>query len=334
MVNSSVLISIIVPVYNAESTLRRCIDSILSQTYSTFELILVDDGSTDTSLDICNEYAQKDERIIVCHKPNGGASSARNLGIDQARGELITFCDSDDWVLDKWLVTYVENISCMDMICQGIILDKSQLELPLENNEARFEYIGDVKGLLDRMHQIGVVGYTVVKAFKASILKNNNIRFNEKYSYHEDEEFILRYLVHCNSVISVSVSGYNYVIPDFERKYPIIKNAYDLYRSLYGSSIAIYGKCNSKYVESVFNSLIYYFVEEFERKNLWGRWLFMINNRKLFLPNILKSNMFFLSRWIIFLDVSCIMSTLLLSFHIQLKSYNTRDNSCTAIEEN
>ena len=92
------LISIIVPIYNSESTLKRCVDSILAQTYQNFELLLIDDGSKDCSGEICKEYAQKDSRVKVFHKENGGVSSARNLGLDNARGEWVTFVDSDDWI--------------------------------------------------------------------------------------------------------------------------------------------------------------------------------------------------------------------------------------------
>ena len=91
-------ISIIVPVYNAEKYLRKCIESILNQTFKDFELILVDDGSTDSSGKICDEYALKDSRIKVIHKENGGLSSARNAGLDVAKGEYIGFVDSDDWI--------------------------------------------------------------------------------------------------------------------------------------------------------------------------------------------------------------------------------------------
>ena len=92
------LISVIVPVYNIEAYLRKCIDSILAQTYTNLEIILVDDGSTDNSGEICNEYAAKDARIRVIHKGNGGLSSARNTGIDIATGKYIGFVDSDDYL--------------------------------------------------------------------------------------------------------------------------------------------------------------------------------------------------------------------------------------------
>ena len=91
-------LSIIVPVYNVEPYLRRCIDSILAQTFTDFELILVDDGSPDNCPAICDEYAEKDPRIVVIHKQNGGLSDARNAGLDIARGEYIGFVDSDDYI--------------------------------------------------------------------------------------------------------------------------------------------------------------------------------------------------------------------------------------------
>lgn len=93
-----VLISVIVPVYNVEEYLARCVDSVLAQTYSNLEVILVDDGAKDSSGRICDEFAQKDPRVRVVHKENGGLSSARNAGIDIARGEFLEFVDSDDWL--------------------------------------------------------------------------------------------------------------------------------------------------------------------------------------------------------------------------------------------
>lgn len=96
-------ISIIVPVYNAESYLKRCLDSIINQTYKNIEIILIDDGSTDKSGMICDEYKSHDDRIIVIHKANSGVSSARNSGLDIAGGEYIAFIDSDDYVPKNYL---------------------------------------------------------------------------------------------------------------------------------------------------------------------------------------------------------------------------------------
>ena len=92
------LISVIVPVYNVEAYLERCVDSILKQTYKELEIILVDDGATDSSGELCDQLAKKDDRIIVIHKKNGGLSDARNAGIDASRGEYLSFIDSDDFI--------------------------------------------------------------------------------------------------------------------------------------------------------------------------------------------------------------------------------------------
>ena len=97
------MISIIVPLYNAEQDLPRCIDSILAQSYTDFELLLIDDGSPDNCGAICDEYATRDSRVRVFHKKNGGVSSARNLGLENACGEYIAFIDSDDYVLNDYL---------------------------------------------------------------------------------------------------------------------------------------------------------------------------------------------------------------------------------------
>lgn len=97
------MITVIIPVYNSATFLDKCISSVLSQSYNDFELLLINDGSTDNSGEICDHYAQKDSRVKVIHKGNGGVSSARNIGLDQAKGEWITFVDSDDWVHEDFL---------------------------------------------------------------------------------------------------------------------------------------------------------------------------------------------------------------------------------------
>ena len=109
------LLSIIVPVYNTEKTIRQCVDSILSQEYNDFELLLIDDGSKDASPAICDEYARQDDRVRVFHKENGGVSSARNLGIDNAQGEWITFVDADDYITSNYLVN-IDSYSDSDLI--------------------------------------------------------------------------------------------------------------------------------------------------------------------------------------------------------------------------
>ena len=97
-------ISVIIPAYNIEKEISRCLDSVLNQIYKNIEIIVVDDGSTDSSGKMCDDWASWDDRIIVIHKKNGGLSDARNVGIDKARGKFITFIDSDDFIEKNYIV--------------------------------------------------------------------------------------------------------------------------------------------------------------------------------------------------------------------------------------
>ena len=103
--DNQALISVIIPVYNVEEYLRECIDSVLNQTFSDFEVILVNDGSTDSSGEICDEYVEKDERVTVIHQKNGGLSVARNIGLSEANGKYVYFLDSDDYISENALAT-------------------------------------------------------------------------------------------------------------------------------------------------------------------------------------------------------------------------------------
>lgn len=114
------LLSIIVPVYNVKPYLKKCVESIINQTYTNLQIILVDDGSTDGSQNICDEFAQKDSRIVVIHKENGGLSTARNMGMDKAKGEYIAFVDSDDWLEPNMyydLITQLEKHNADIAVC-------------------------------------------------------------------------------------------------------------------------------------------------------------------------------------------------------------------------
>ena len=205
-------ISVIVPVYNTEKYLHRCVDSILAQNYTDFELLLVNDGSTDSSGTICEEYAQKDNRVRVFHKENGGVSSARNIGMDNARGEWITFVDSDDFVFDNYLENFdVNNNKDYDLISQGLKIDKNFNG----SSVFGFSFNGGVNDWLNKATEYGVFGYTVIKLFKLEVIKNNNIRFNTEIRFQEDELFVLSYLSECISVKSVSNVGYFYFVPDW-----------------------------------------------------------------------------------------------------------------------
>lgn len=134
------MISIIVPVYNVEKYLRRCIDSILSQTYRDIEVILVDDGSTDSSPAICDEYGEKDSRITVIHKPNGGLSDARNSGINIAKGEYLGFVDSDDYISSEMyekLLSNAEKHKADIAVCNAELVQEGKSAEFKENDGVR-----------------------------------------------------------------------------------------------------------------------------------------------------------------------------------------------------
>lgn len=116
------MVSCIIPVYNTEKYLRRCIESVLAQTFVDWEMLLIDDGSTDASGSICDEYAAKDERIRVFHKENGGISSARNLGLNYAQGEWIFFVDSDDSLPKTSLESLLARSSDANIIAGGFFV--------------------------------------------------------------------------------------------------------------------------------------------------------------------------------------------------------------------
>lgn len=132
------LISIIVPVFNAEKTIDRCIHSIVMQTYPYIEVILVDDGSTDSSSMLCDRWADKDARIFTYHKENGGVSSARNLGIEKATGEWITFVDADDWIAPNMYDRMISAGIDSDLVCcsvTNVYQDQKKIERPAFENE-------------------------------------------------------------------------------------------------------------------------------------------------------------------------------------------------------
>ena len=204
------LLSIIVPVYNTEKYLRNCLDSVLNQTFSDWELVLVDDGSTDSSGNICDQYAKADNRIKVIHRPNGGLSAARNTGMDNAQGKYITFLDSDDDVTSD---TYEKNMM--------LLLDDNKLEIvqfPV------FEGYGESGGILvkfppeilssNREIQISFLEHlnhfnaaVWNKIYRSDVLQKQ--RFVEG-RLHEDYIFVDQLVKHLNKVQISNLGCYHY----------------------------------------------------------------------------------------------------------------------------
>lgn len=190
-------VSIIVPVYNVEQYLPSCIDSILSQSYYDFELILVDDGSTDGSGVVCDTYAQKDGRIRVFHKKNGGASSARNVGIVNVTGEWLCFVDADDELLPNGLKVMVEGISDgINMVMAGykIYDEKGSLVYSIKEEKSCLK---DKESTAKEMYapsDFWYQGYIWGKLLKVLEIKKHNILFFEDVYFNEDRLFLTQFI--------------------------------------------------------------------------------------------------------------------------------------------
>ncbi len=212
-------ISIIIPVYNVENYIRTCIESILIQTYPYFELILIDDGSSDLSPKIIDEYGAKDPRLKVIHQKNKGVSIARNVGIEQAQSPWICFIDSDDWVEPNYIENFItavkqkENNTC---IYQGILFDYDN-KIP---NEPFFQYDNisfniSSKGKIAQ-YKLLHNGCPYGKLYNKNLLMKYNIRFQPNISIHEDHIFVWSYLQYVENITLVSGLTYHYMKRDRE----------------------------------------------------------------------------------------------------------------------
>lgn len=204
------LVSFVVPVYNSERHLVKCLNSILNQSIGDFEVILIDDGSTDASAAICDKYVQMDKRFKVLHKINQGVSAARNDGIALAEGEWITFVDSDDWVQEDMLEVLINNPD-KDYILTSynkfytpseIYSEKYEVYSNDEFNEALFAAKNLILGFFTPW----------AKFFRAQIIKKNRLCFEQGISTGEDTIFVFNYLLHINSVFISDSLSYNWQV--------------------------------------------------------------------------------------------------------------------------
>lgn len=189
-------ISVIVPVYNAEKWLRRCVDSILAQTFTDFELLLIDDGSTDGSPAICDEYAVKDSRVRVFHKPNGGVSSARNLGLDHALGEWICFVDSDDRISNLEVLSTSRLSADMVLFTLKIVNDNG---FSYDDSLIPLAEAADTKnGYLKKYLHFHIFNCVCAKLIRKSAI--GILRFDTAIRFGEDALFNLRLMKSVNSI--------------------------------------------------------------------------------------------------------------------------------------
>lgn len=196
------VISVIVPVYNTEKYLDTCITSIVNQTHSALQIILVDDGSQDKSGGICDAWAKQDSRIQVIHQKNAGVSAARNAGLQIAAGELISFVDSDDALPPDAYEQLLDSWAQKDLVMGRMELIRED-STPIPNNHilppSGFSLNDFIRELFEEK-QCCYLGYLCDKLFKRNIIQDNHIRFDPAIKLNEDRLFLLEYLLHCSSI--------------------------------------------------------------------------------------------------------------------------------------
>lgn len=224
--NKKHIVTIIVPIYNAEKTLHSCLTSIVEQTYRHLEIILVNDGSTDNSLYICEQFAQKDKRIKIINQKNKGPSSARNEGVNKATGTYIQFVDADDLIektMTEQLMLNADNR--IDLVLCGYYVRKG------ENNEA---IVPHIKGLFTMNHFIHYVGNLYAnhllpspcnKLYRTNIIKHNDITFPLNVNLGEDLLFNIKYLKHCQNIYIKDAPLYIY----YDHEKSLTKQIHDEY---------------------------------------------------------------------------------------------------------
>ena len=205
------LISVVVPVYNMGMYLPRAVDCLLSQSYNNYEIILVDDGSTDDSSAICDEYATKYEGVRVVHKPNGGLSSARNAGIDNAIGKYIIFPDPDDWTDPSYLATFMtlhEKYQSDLEIC-GHYISSDNGEF-VHNTQAQEVVLNRQDALELLMSSKAFCGFAWNKLYHLDIIRDNGLLFDTELGMAQDLHFAFRYLLAADKIAYNPTPCYHY----------------------------------------------------------------------------------------------------------------------------
>ena len=203
-------ISVVMPVYNCNKYLPRAIESVLNQSFEDFELILIDDGSTDGSGAICDTYAVSDGRIRIVHKENGGVSSARNAGLDVAQGTYIVFLDCDDYIEEDYLEKFLQPDS--DLFIASYVLEDENATILLRKDLPVINFNLQVDNAQTEACFInGFFNYAWAKRFKRGVIEKYRIRFSEDLTIGEDTLFVMDYLQHAGIISIENYHGYHYV---------------------------------------------------------------------------------------------------------------------------
>jgi glycosyltransferase involved in cell wall biosynthesis len=220
-IDSSASFSIIVPVYNGATVIERCIKSVLEQTYPTYELILVDDGSKDGTGEICKQYTAQDTRIRYYYQTNKGVSATRNQGLRLAQNEFVLFVDADDFISPTYLSHFCqllvnEQLNDKTLVFQDFVADVQYKDGGKESfNWCKLEYAKySLKEAYQKLEQFDWLyfGVPFAKLYRLSLIREHNIAFNEVMSFKEDLIFLLDYIRHVDTILFDSIANYHYVI--------------------------------------------------------------------------------------------------------------------------
>lgn len=264
--------SVIIPIYNAEKFLGKCLDSVLNQTYEKYEVILVDDGSDDMSGVMCDRYADKNSRIRVIHKKNEGLICARISGIEMARGDWIAFVDADDWVEDIFLecLANVMESEGVDIVISGCIYEESENRIFEKNNIASglYEKNNLVKDIYAKMlyykdfFQFGILPYMWNKLFRKDLIKKCYENIDVEIYDGEDVTVVYPYLLLAERVMVISECLYHYRI----HKESITANKGDGY---YENVSKLYIYLNTTFKKSIYYNILLPQLNQYMRMMIW-----------------------------------------------------------------
>ena len=202
------MLSIIIPVYNSEKYLKKCVDSILAQSFTDFELILIDDGSDDRSPVICDSYSAADARVRVVHTANGGVSTARNTGLDMARGDHVMFIDSDDWIEPDFCKNSMQQAERADLVIGGYVMIDKNGKKEFSPGNRTLCFPEQINESFDELYESNSLNTPVSKVYKRGILRDQH--FDTAVALGEDFLFNLEYLSKCTKIITSHEVGYVY----------------------------------------------------------------------------------------------------------------------------
>lgn len=270
IVHKEQLVSIIIPAFNAEKTLANCLDSVLKQDYFNIEILLINDGSSDKTEIIANQYQEQNNKIKVFTKENGGGpSSARNYGLNKATGDYVCFVDSDDTICSNYISEMVNNIESHDLLIANIntvlndidILFIGKKKYPITLFQHSELFFNNISMILNNSLPVRNI---YAKLFKTEKIKNLNLRFNENIFYGEDYLFVLEYIKNCSSIKFINTKIYNY----FHIKNSITKryqdNLFEQTQLLMNNIKSIYGQFfqdiekqwNNLYINNLFTVIL------------------------------------------------------------------------------